>query len=511
MSLAIAICVWLAGVCRLAKRFRHRRPPLHASAGTGRAFDQAQARGADGQAGITLRPNVEAKIRSESLQAYQNELETCGFLLGKVTNEETYIEDATGPGAEPSQTGARCEPDYSVLAQHLAKGQRVVGEWHLHLGYGSALSPGDRDTLVNASTIIPGFIAIVVNIKSYDALDMAAFSVRDGEIVKIKLETEQRFARSVELVNPAIVLAKTVTILGLGSGGSKCAELLCRIGVQRFILVDLSSEKLEKVNLPRHIGFERHLGKRKTRVTAHILKLIHNRVKVKTEHFDIIKEEEKLVQAVSASDLVIACPGDPAANACINKVCLELTKPAVFAGLFERGDGGYVFGLDPSNKEAACFSCLFAMTGVPDSNTVIRQTAQNYGIEESQLHAQQGLCLDTGQIAILQTRLALCLLLKGTEHSVANIEGNLIWVDNRNLQIRVLPVKKREDCYVCNRESWLASVAAESVQTPVEPVLKDSLRNTAEKRQGGFLSAISKALGSLKAAKAKLHRTRHHP
>ncbi len=452
---------------------------------------------------VLLNSDARAKIKSESLQAYQNHMETCGFLLGKRKGGIIWVTDTTGPGKNPRLTVAMCEPDYSVLAPYLARGQKVVGAWHLHLGYGAALSSGDQNTLVDASAIIPGFIAVVVNMKPQDILDTAAFCVKDGQIMNIKLEVDDRLARIADLVNPQVLASKTVAILGGGSGGSKCAEMLARTGVQYFFLVDLFREKLEKVNIIRHIGFERDIGKPKTKVIARVLKLIDKRVKVRQEHFDLTKDEERLGKVIAASDLVMACPGDPSANALINKVCLELKKPVVFGGVFERGKGGYVFGLDPSDKDAACFSCLFGLSGIPDSNATIRQAARNYGIDESQLHAQQGLCLDTTQIAILQTRLALCMLLKGTQHEVANINGDLIWVDNRNLQIKISPVKKREDCYVCNKENWLASQSqSDQIDIDMEAAHKSSIR-PAVKKQNRFLTAISRALAGIKVIKRK--------
>lgn len=420
--------------------------------------------------------NMEEKIRVDSLEAFKQGIETCGFLLGNIKDNQIIITDTTGPGTKSFQSSVKCEPDYSVLAPYLIKGKQVCGEWHLHLGYGASLSSGDEYTLLNASKIIPGFIAMVVNMKSPDSLDMAAFSVREGKIVKIDLENEERYARSNKLIDPREVADKSLSVLGLGSGGSHCVEILGRIGAQNFILVDLPAETLEVVNLPRHIGFERDLGKPKTHVTANILKMINRKVNVRIEHLDIAKDQEKLNEVISASDLVLACPGDPSANALINRVCLEQNKPVVFAGVFEKGTGGYVFKLDSSNKEAACFSCLFGITGLPDSNDITRQAARNYGIAEAQLHAQQGLCLDTGQISLIQARLALSMLLKDTGQNIVNIDGNLILIDNRNLQIRSILVKKRQDCYVCNKEAWLASAPIPDKQNHTEPEMKRSVK-----------------------------------
>jgi molybdopterin/thiamine biosynthesis adenylyltransferase/proteasome lid subunit RPN8/RPN11 len=451
---------------------------------------------------VLLSSDSRDKIKSESLETYRNRKENCGFLLGKRKGGTVWVTDATGPGKKPCLRAAMCEPDYSVLAPYLARGQNVVGEWHLHPGYGAGLSSGDESTLLDASAIIPGFVALVVNMNANDIWNMAAFSASSGQVVNMKLEVDDRLARIIDLVDTRLLYSKTVAVLGGGSGGSKCAEMCARTGIGNFILVDLATEKLEKVNLTRHIGFARDLGKPKTKVIAKVLKLINSKVNVKIEHFDIAEDEEKLIQVVSASDLVLACPGDPLANALINKVCLQLKKPAVFAGAFERGKGGYIFALDPSDENAACFSCLFGFSGMPDSNLLVRRAARNYGIDESQLHAQQGLCLDTTQIAILQTRQALRMLLKGTRYEVANIKGNVIWVDNRNLEIRVLPVRRREDCYACNRKKWLAG-QSQGGQISIEPATKNSI-GPAEKKQNKFLSVVSRAFAGIKAIKRKI-------
>ena len=50
---------------------------------------------------VVISSDVRAKIESESLQAYQNGIETCGFLLGNIKNEIMWLVDATGPGTNP--------------------------------------------------------------------------------------------------------------------------------------------------------------------------------------------------------------------------------------------------------------------------------------------------------------------------------------------------------------------------------------------------------------------------
>ena len=75
----------------------------------------------------------------------------------------------------------------------------------------------------------------------------------------------------------AILAEKRVGIVGLGSLGSKIATTLARAGVGRFELVD--GEILHSGNLERHDADWRDVGRHKSELMAHRLRLIHPGVK----------------------------------------------------------------------------------------------------------------------------------------------------------------------------------------------------------------------------------------
>ena len=71
-------------------------------------------------------------------------------------------------------------------------------------------------------------------------------------------DVEARFDRQVRLFGPAgqtILQDATVAIVGLGGAGSILAELLGRLGVGRFLLID--PDRADVSNLPRLIGARR--------------------------------------------------------------------------------------------------------------------------------------------------------------------------------------------------------------------------------------------------------------
>ena len=74
----------------------------------------------------------------------------------------------------------------------------------------------------------------------------------------------------------ALLAERTVGIVGLGSLGSKIATSFARAGVGRFELVD--GDILHPGNLERHDADWRDVGRHKSEIMAHRLRLIHPRV-----------------------------------------------------------------------------------------------------------------------------------------------------------------------------------------------------------------------------------------
>ena len=74
------------------------------------------------------------------------------------------------------------------------------------------------------------------------------------------------------VLNPALLPTRKVAVVGLGSGGSRVATELGRLGVQ-LLLVERPQERIEEHNIVRHVLGYRSLGKPKAR---EMVKYIHN-------------------------------------------------------------------------------------------------------------------------------------------------------------------------------------------------------------------------------------------
>jgi molybdopterin/thiamine biosynthesis adenylyltransferase len=438
---------------------------------------------------------VHKQLVEEARQSLAQRRERCGFLLGGKRGEKVYVFAITTPGPQATLTGGHCEPDYAHAAQTLAQLEdqyqdvTIVGGWHTHLGYGDQLSGGDRATLKQTSERYPGFVALLINVERDGQMSFNAYVRSDSRIErwvyqvgKVKpqprSDSEQRvrraarserFQRMHELVSPLSLAKKGVLIVGLGSGGSTVASFLARTGIFYFGLVD--HETLQEVNLSRHIGLPQDIGRQKVEIVKEKLEAINPEAQVEALNFDVLADSDRLRALIAEYDLVLACTGHPQINHVTNQLALEVGTPAVYAGVFPRGVGGYVLQVSPE-QETACFNCLFSLTkeGYPtDSDQLLQQTAQQYGLNAQELHAQQGLYVDIGFVALLQAKAAIVTLLRGSNHEAGEWPGNLILWNARDLTLERGHLARREDCSVCNPEGWLAMRQASMTATVLNP------------------------------------------
>jgi molybdopterin/thiamine biosynthesis adenylyltransferase len=166
-------------------------------------------------------------------------------------------------------------------------------------------------------------------------------------------------------------------------------------------------------------------------------------------------------QFMKRAALTMACTGSAFANQLINEISVRLKKPVVYAGVFEKASGGFVLLSVPSLKSSPCFNCLYDYTSAAheDSNTAVEEQARRYGVKADDLHAQQGLYIDIGFVALLQAKVALTVLVHGAGKALAVLPGNLVVWNYHRLAASWLNVKRRNDCAVCNKEGWLRSRA----------------------------------------------------
>ena len=201
---------------------------------------------------------------------------------------------------------------------------------------------------------------------------------------------------------------QTVGVVGLGSGGGYVAVALAMSGVKNFILID--DDVLEDANIVRHVADNRYLGQPKADAVADlikhrnpdaVIKTVHGRIE---DHIDMLDEMDVLAVGVDGEGSKFV----------INEAALESNLIAVYAGVYERGEGGDVVTIRP--YQGPCYACWaeslrdgYSMPG-PD------EVDLDYGQRrpDGTIASEPGLWLDVVRIANTQATILLNILLEGT-------------------------------------------------------------------------------------------------
>lgn len=245
----------------------------------------------------------------------------------------------------------------------------------------------------------------------------------------------------------------TVGIVGLGSGGGFVAQSLAMSGVGHFILVD--DDILEETNIVRHVADRRYIGTAKTDAIADIIKQRNPDAHVETyqdrieNHLDLLNQMDILVVGVDGEQVKYI----------INEACLQRNIPAIYAGVYEQGDGGDVVLIRP--YQGPCYACWAAelREGLHLSHDEAGEL--DYGMigAEGTLEAEPALWLHVVRVASAQADLTIQYLLGSDDGLPANtvilannaieiIEGTTtppygaIWID----------IERDPACLVCGEK-----------------------------------------------------------
>ncbi|MBN1679361.1 MAG: ThiF family adenylyltransferase [Anaerolineae bacterium] len=247
---------------------------------------------------------------------------------------------------------------------------------------------------------------------------------------------------------------RTVGIIGLGSGGSFAAVSLAMSGVGRFILID--DDVLEPANVVRHAADLRYVGRPKVDAVAELVRYRNPEADIKT----VIGRIENHLDLLSKMDVVVAGVDGEASKFAINQACIDHHARVVYAGVYERGEGGDVCVIQPG--AGPCYACWSEhlregiSQSLPDDDTEL-----DYGMigPDGTLAAEPGLWLHVVRIAATQADLTLNLLLENTDGH-RPVPANTVVLANTQLEIfedRVsLPytaewvnIPRNPDCLVC--------------------------------------------------------------
>ena len=169
----------------------------------------------------------------------------------------------------------------------------------------------------------------------------------------------------------AVLAEKRVGIVGLGSLGSKIATTLARAGVGRFELVD--GEILHSGNLERHDTDWRDVGRHKSELMAHRLRLIHPRVEAHSWQTVLgaqvsSQEAGNVHAALAACHLLVDATADPDVFNNLAFMAVQNNRALVWGAVYAGGIGGEIArsrpGKDPSPYDIRQAMTQFYQTAV---------------------------------------------------------------------------------------------------------------------------------------------------
>ncbi len=227
-------------------------------------------------------------------------------------------------------------------------------------------------------------------------------------------------------------LAKAhVGVVGLGSGGGFVAQSLAMSGVGHFTLVD--DDVMDDANVVRHVAGQAAVGTPKVDAVATLIRDRNPDATIEVRNGRI----EQHMDTLDGLDLLVVGVDQEQVKYVINEACLARNLTAVYAGVFERGEGGDVVIIRPERQDEPCYACWAAELREGLAVAEIDPNEElDYGMigDSGTLEAEPGLWLHVVRVAATQADIALNELLAGSAIHEA-MPGNTVIMANRHLEI----------------------------------------------------------------------------
>lgn len=267
--------------------------------------------------------------------------------------------------------------------------------------------------------------------------------------------------------------AKKVAIIGLGSGGGFAALTLAMSGVGRFVLID--PDTLEAHNVTRHVADLRAVGMPKVEAVADLIRARNPQAEVQA----IVGRVEDHADRLAGCDVVVCGVDAERPKYVINETCRSHRLTAVYAGVYERGEGGDVAVIHP-NGDGPCYACWAARVREDVVDQGVGDTHLDYGqvAPDGTIKAEPALWLHVTRVAGIQADLALNELLEGTP-AYREMPANTVILANVAMEIlagQVVPpfssawvqIPRDPGCLVCGTHG-----AAESAILSLDTLTAD--------------------------------------
>jgi molybdopterin/thiamine biosynthesis adenylyltransferase len=272
------------------------------------------------------------------------------------------------------------------------------------------------------------------------------------------MKTETHFKRVRGLLRPETLRGKHVAVVGAGSGGSRVAIEVGRLGVG-LLIIDRPGECLEAHNILRHeLGYS-SLGQPKPTALAAHIRNYNPEVQIAVAECDVTADLEQFESLVVGhkTDLILGCTDTQASTHALNTSAVHLDLPLIGAAVYDGGVGGHVFRVAPHE---ACYACITPYLNLRSETQSPSRSIDYSNPDLDTLQSTSALNLDIAQIALIQARIALQVLL-GSETDLTGLppEVNLITFANRihptafprplHAEFRILP--RDPECLICGQ------------------------------------------------------------
>lgn len=314
------------------------------------------------------------------------------------------------------------------------------------------------------------------------SLQLQSWSLRGHEWVQDKImlvpPSERIFARNEGILESGLLAEREVAIVGLGSGGAPIAIELAKAGVGRFVLADQDCIEIE--NVGRHPCGVWDLGRRKTLA-------LRDRILEKNPHArcrlldgDVVEREGEFRALIADCHMLVGATDNNRSRRLINRLAIELRKPAIFGRAYQRACGGDVIRYRPGGP---CYECLFGK-GAIEEEVSSRRSRQIPAYADVPARVEPGLSVDIAPISLFCVRLVIQELVLGTGSSLRSLEDDLVgslflWANRREGQFSTwqpmghsfkrmavqrwycLKAPRDPKCPACNEDAFLRGLEEE--------------------------------------------------
>lgn len=220
----------------------------------------------------------------------------------------------------------------------------------------------DKQTVTNSAPETEDKIEGIILLNQKGEFNFFHFS-NDGKLYSVTVVMDDTSTKRTP-GNLEGIKEKRIAIIGLGSVGSKVADSLCRMGVNKFYLVD--EDLFLNGNLERHTLDWRNIGFHKVDAIAEKLRYISPSIDIEVENINLTGQESNsyvngVFLKISKCDVIIDATASGQVFNLLASISSSSQKPLIWGEVYAGGIGGVIarsrpeFDPDPQTMRQAYY------------------------------------------------------------------------------------------------------------------------------------------------------------